>query len=72
MTLEEVVKYYRTNGAIACALGVTRQAINRWRRQGKVPIFSQIMLEKITGGKLKADEVSLRGKDDGRGRSKKD
>lgn len=53
MTKQEAIDYYGGAPALATALNVSRQAIYQWE---SVPDLQQLRLEKITGGKLKADK----------------
>lgn len=55
MTLEQINKYFGSSRQIAQLLGISRQAIDNWRRRGYVPIKRQLIIEKLTCGQLKAD-----------------
>lgn len=60
MTLEEVIEYYGNQSKVARALHISRAALTEWKKRGYVPLVQQYRLEKITKGKLKAeDEVNL-------------
>ena len=56
MKIEDVYEYYGSAYKAAQALGVSQQAISKWVKRDCVPIDSQIKLEKITKGALKADK----------------
>lgn len=51
MNTQTVVSYFGTKAAIARALGITPQAVARWR--DRVPLLQQYRLERITDGKLR-------------------
>ena len=55
MKFNEVYEYFGTHMRIANALGISTQAISVWAKNDIVPIKQQLLLEKITSGKLKAD-----------------
>jgi hypothetical protein len=48
------MKYYGSGANCADALGITRQAVHRWKESG-VPIEQQIAVEISTHGDLRAD-----------------
>ncbi len=53
MTKEQALQHYAGNQSeLARALGVDQSTVNKWL---SVPPLRQIQLERITGGKLKAD-----------------
>lgn len=56
MTLEEALNEYGSGRQICLALDVSVQNYTRWKKQGWIPQAQQLRLEKITNGKLKADE----------------
>ena len=55
MTPEQVVQHYGSQTAAAAALGYGQSSVANWIARGKVPALSQLKLEILTGGKLKAD-----------------
>lgn len=55
MSIDEVLKYYKTRAEAAEALGVQTQAIHNWITAKKVPPLRQLQIEKLTRGRLKAD-----------------
>jgi ParB-like chromosome segregation protein Spo0J len=59
MTPEQVIKHFGTQQAVADALGFRQSAVANWLVRGKVPPISQLKLEIITDGKLKADKKIL-------------
>lgn len=56
MTIEEAVKEFGSGRQICLALGLTVQNYTKWNKQGFIPQSQQLRLEKLTNGKLKADE----------------
>lgn len=60
MTFVELEQYFRapTITDLALAVGVSRQTIHAWKRNGEIPFLQQLRLENLTKGRLKADEVS--------------
>lgn len=56
MSLEEALGYFGSGRQLCLALGVSVQNYTRWKKQGWIPQSQQLRLEKITDGKLKADE----------------
>ena len=59
MTPDQVIKHFGTQAATAEALGIGQPAVSNWVARGVVPSVSQLRLEIITGGKLKADKKIL-------------
>jgi len=58
MTPTQVVKHFDNNLQFAAYnLGFTDAAIRKWIANGKVPVRTQVLIEGITGGKLKADKA---------------
>lgn len=57
MKIQEVYEFYNKKWSHAGrAFGVNDSTIRYWRDCGYIPFRSQILIEKITDGKLKADE----------------
>lgn len=56
MTYLQLLRYFdetRPTG-IASHIGYTSQAVNGWKLQNRIPHCAQVVIENITGGKLKA------------------
>lgn len=65
MTLEEVKGFFGDTSYMFCKLtGMHHNAYRNWARLGYIPIKTQMRLERITGGKLKASLDDLRVADD--------
>lgn len=63
MTLDHVLEHFGNMNRVARALGISRQAVWKWQRSGRVPLRAQYQIEIITARQLKADpSVSLREK----------
>lgn len=54
MNLQQIHQYYGSYVELANILRINKQAINNWRRNGFIPIYRQMQIEKLTNGKLKA------------------
>lgn len=54
MTKDEAVKHYKTQQALAAALGLTQGTVSGWV---VVPYVHQVRLERITAGALVADDA---------------
>jgi DNA-binding transcriptional regulator Cro len=53
MKYAAALKFYKTPRAMAQAAGVTRQAVNLWKKSGVVPEISAWRLNRHSGGRLK-------------------
>jgi hypothetical protein len=51
MKRQTAIDYFGSIPALACALGITYEAVRQWGEE--VPELRQYQLEKITNGKLK-------------------
>lgn len=56
MQVNEVINYFGSTRDTAKALGVTFQAIHRWRKQNKVPAGRQWQIQAISAGRLSVDK----------------
>ena len=56
MKKDEVLAYYGTQRQLAQALGITQAAVAQWR---EVPMLRQYQLERLTGGRLKAQDTRM-------------
>lgn len=56
MTFEQVVKHFGSAPSAAKALGVTRQAVYRWKEAG-IPVGTQCRIQLLTGGVLQAEQA---------------
>jgi hypothetical protein len=59
MTLEEVMRYYKSYYELAKELNITPQAIQYWRKKKHVPWVHQLNLERLSDGVLKADAENM-------------
>ena len=53
MNFTTVLKQFGTHAALARALGVSVQAVSRWRKTGKIPIRRQYELQALSMGDLR-------------------
>jgi transcriptional regulator with XRE-family HTH domain len=54
MNYADVCRHFGTQSAIARALGISVQAVSRWKRSGIVPLARQYEIQILTGGHLRA------------------
>jgi len=62
MKIDQVIKFFGSQVAVAQALGVQQPTISMWRTRGRIPHLQQLRLEHVTKGKLKASPEILRRK----------
>ena len=55
MTLEQVLEYYGTAHRMELKHGLSHKNIRSWRERGYIPIQTQLRIERLTDGVLKAD-----------------
>ena len=55
MTIQELKDYYKTSYAFNRATKMSHSSYQNWCEWGFIPIVSQMRLELLTLGKLKAD-----------------
>lgn len=56
MTIEEAVEEFGSGRKICLALGISDRNYTKWRMRGWIPQAQQLRIEKLTNGKLRADE----------------
>lgn len=56
MTPKQVIDHFKGENEAAQGLGRTVTCIRTWKRNKKIPVWSQLAIETKTGGKLKAAE----------------
>jgi hypothetical protein len=66
MTLEQIENFFGTSYNFHLATGWSHSCYRNWRLKGYVPIKSQMKLQNLTMGKLKASLEDLRGEYDTR------
>ena len=59
MTFDDVITYYGTQSKACDALDLSRASFSKWRKQGYIPLISQLRFEQATKGKLKADKDNI-------------
>lgn len=55
MTIDEVLKYFGNTYRMEKEYGIAHGNVRNWRKKGYVPIMTQMKLEELTKGVLKAD-----------------
>lgn len=55
MTILELIKEYRTGYRFKAETGLSHTCFHNWKKRGYIPIHSQIMIQRLTNGRLKAD-----------------
>jgi len=55
MKPQQVVDHYGSVRRTAAELGITRAAVQKWVKKGRVPADRQLMIEEMTSRKLRAD-----------------
>ena len=61
MTLNDAITVYKTQRALADALGVTEAAVANWKSRGRIPDLQQFRLYHISGGKVRPDANIVKG-----------
>jgi len=57
MTPQQVLKHYDSSTTFAgYNLGYSEAAVKKWLAEDRIPHRTQVLIESITGGKLKADK----------------
>lgn len=60
MKPQDAIKHFKTQKALADALGFNQSAVANWVARNEIPSLSQLRIEALTGGKLKADKAILK------------
>ncbi len=55
MTIDEVIKYFGNNYRYHKRTGMSPNNIYNWKRLGYIPIDTQMKIEQLSNGELKAD-----------------
>lgn len=55
MTIDDVLTYYRTGYNMRKVTGLSASNVVHWKKLGYVPIVTQMKLERLSNGALKAD-----------------
>lgn len=54
MTTDEIMRHYRTQEAVADALGISQAAVSQWGE--RPPMLRQYQIQVLTRGELRADD----------------
>ena len=60
MTLHEAKKEFVTYRNLMRKLGISNNCYLHWRNQGYIPFEQQVMIERLTNGRLKANDADRR------------
>lgn len=55
MTIDEVYAYYKSGRQLRVKAGMSHNNFTRWRARGYIPIETQLKIEHLTNGDLKAN-----------------
>ena len=58
MSPEIVIKHYGGVRETSIALGITTACVYKWRKNGKIPYCSQVLVELRSDGKFKAKKAT--------------
>ena len=53
MTVNQLIRYYGDGVQAAFAIGVSKQAVSKWKKTG-IPVLRQHYIQSLTDGDLKA------------------
>lgn len=59
--MDELLKHFGGQAALAKALNVTRGAVCQWVTSGSIPAFRAIEIEQLTRGEFKAVDLVVGG-----------
>lgn len=57
MTPQDLIEYYGNAYRFSKLVPLSAQTFHNWVKKGKIPVRSQLMIETLTKGKLKAEWV---------------
>jgi hypothetical protein len=57
MTIKELQDYYKTAYRFRKETGISSPTFRNWIKWGYVPFRSQLLIERITQGRFKAEEI---------------
>lgn len=60
MTVDDVIKYYGSSYKFHKQTPFSHGAFFQWKKKGRVPLLSQLKIEKLTNGELKANMDDLK------------
>jgi hypothetical protein len=55
MTIEELIREYKTGYRFKKETGLSHTCWHNWKERGYIPIHSQIVIQRLSNGRLKAD-----------------
>lgn len=54
MKIEDVLRFFGSGWKMTQKIGMATQNIKNWKKRGFIPISTQVKIEKLTQGKLRA------------------
>ena len=63
MTLEDIKTYFGPAYQLHKKTGMSRACYKNWQMKGYIPILTQMKIQELTGGELRADYAHGEGKD---------
>lgn len=55
MRISDVMEYFGSARSMARRIGISHSSMKNWRDRGYIPIETQVRIERLTEGQLKAD-----------------
>lgn len=55
MNIQQLVEHYGDQAAAADAIRVSRQAVSKWKKAGRIPLEYQLQWEENSAGAVRAD-----------------
>jgi hypothetical protein len=59
MTIDEAIQFFGSGYRLASILNIKYPNIQYWRKKNRITSLQQLRIQKITNGKLKADDEAL-------------
>lgn len=60
MNIEDVINHFGTQVAAAKKIGCSQPCLANWKARGTIPPLQQLLIQRLTRGKLKADPAILK------------
>ena len=60
MKYDDLIKYFGSGYKVSLDCNISAGAPYNWKKQGYIPIKTQMLIEKLTKGELKADLAHCR------------
>ncbi len=59
MTIDEALKEFKSARQLTILLKMHHSNVNDWRKKGYIPPLTQMKIEQLTGGRVKADPLVI-------------